>query len=749
MTLSRHISEALWYTVFLIALGAGSMAGPLAAQTQSGEAPQSENSEADAPLIDLGPLLDTLEPETEQTDSASDQPVTIPEYQRAPESGAVTAASAVPDTMLLPLRGEGAGSDRILRLSGERSTTVLTVDVAFPESAEAVVLAYRNSINVLPGRSELLIRVNGTQVPPVTPAAFEGFVNIELPRDLLVEGSNEIEVTAVHAHRIFCGPEATFQIWTEIDLAQSGVRLPRGDVPAGKESFATALAAQMALNGSVPVRIAPDASAETIRQLAVRLSGVTGIAATGVTRESLYDIADPLPPIARITVLDGPAEPARVERGADGAMVLVVVRDPDAGDGLPDLGAELPSPAPLEDIGQIEPGVATSLQDLKFTDTNAYNRYSEQRLPFRLPDDWLMLSSSEAMLRLTYSFAEGLPEGAIMLVKVNETTVRLLPLDVGGGEVLEPLDIGFSANLLKPGPNLLNFVAIVPGDPVDQQCPVTERPLVTILDDSTLRVPPTPHMTFVGLRSALTSMRADQVMVAQTSSEQSLTDEMALALVSALRPLDGRKQDENGRLAVAGVGTFENVPFAGMGLTRRELENVLMEPMPMTQIADETPMFRFIPLRPIAAGARSMFDGFINLAKPGDGALNTWLEGRNGQAVLMMPDPEAPNDLWLVVSADSDPVQVADTVSRARMSPDGPRGRLSILTEEGTWQSWQDAGAPPVLKEPLTFRNFRAVAGNYASWSPLYFSTVLFFFTVLSVVLALIFVVSTRGKRKR
>ncbi len=738
MSVARLVPKTLCCVGFLIGLLPG-LAG-----AQTGELPQAGTSDENVPIIDLRPLLETLEPEEPETSTASDQPVTVPEYARA----ATATPPSAPNSLLLPLVGDGVGRDRILRLSGEQRTAVLSVDIAAPDTVEAFALYFRNSINVLPGRSELLISVNGTEIAPVTLAAFEGFESVELPRNLLVEGRNEILVSVNQSHRIFCGPEATFQIWTEFDLSQSGVRLSQDSVPTSEESFSIALAAQLALRGSVPVRIAPEGSEPIIRQINLRLSGVGSTGSFIVRPESHYAIADTVPPIARVTVLAGPPEPVRVERGADGALVLVLVLDPADTGAFPDLDSVASGATPVADIGLLQPGVPTSLRDMKFTDTESYNRYSEQRLPFRLPDDWLMLSSAKATLRLTYGFAEGLPEGALMLVKVNETTVRLLPLDTGGGEVLAPLDIGFAANLLNPGPNEINFVTLVPGDPVDLPCPPNENPFLTISEDSTLLVPSTPHMSFVGLRGALTSMRPEQV-VSTSGAAREETDQLALALASSLRPIEARTQKDGGRLSVSGSGDFENVPTEWLGLSRRQLEGVLMAATPATEIEEAPSMFQLLPLKAIEEGARAVAAGIVDLAKPGSGPIDSWIEGRHGRALLLLPDPQTPDDLWLVISADSDPVEISETVAAARFSPFGPRGRLSLLTDEGEWQSWQDTSTPPVLREPLTFGNFRAVAGNYASWSPLYFVAILFVFTVSSVMLALIFVISTRGKRKR
>ncbi|WP_102107423.1 cellulose biosynthesis cyclic di-GMP-binding regulatory protein BcsB [Oceaniglobus roseus] len=703
-------------------------------------------SDQDVPIINLDPLLQTLPGDAPPATAEGDGPVTIPEYSRTSESA--DPLPARPDSFLTGLKSERNDPNRILRLSGERQSATLFVDVPAPADVIAFVLSYRVSINVLPSRSELLVTVNGTEAPPITLSPEDGFVAAELPVELLREGHNRIEITARQAHRIFCGPDATFAIWTEIDLGQSGVRIPSADIPMDEAGFATALNGQLATQGNVPIRMDPDASSDLLHDIAVRVSGLSGGSAVDLKLESPYDVGGAAPPLARIAILETAPATTGVRRGADGAAVLVLGGPQD---GMrAELDAILPPPEPLQDIASLVPGVTTSLADLGFTDTTTFNRYAEQRLVFRLPDDWLMLSNAEALLRLTYGFAEGLPQGALMLVKLNGTTVRLLPLDSGGGQVLEPLDIGFKANLLNPGPNALEFVTIVPGDPPDQPCPQIAGPLLTIVDDSTLLVPPTPRMSFIGLRSALTSLGPDQVVPVTPEARSPWLERLDLAIQSTLRPISGRESNAGARLNVVGADNLGAFSFGTLDLSRNDLEGLFYDRGP--EVLQE-------PVEDPSGGPRyarrvqSMVAGFARqigqLAKPGDGPLKTWIAGRKAQAALLMPDPEHPETLWLIASPGVDPALLAGDLAAARVSPDGPRGRVSILTAAGQWQNWQDASMMPVLKEPLTFRNFRNVAGNYASWSPLYFVSVLFGLTLLSVVLALIFVVSTRGRRKR
>lgn len=729
-----------------LAVTGGILAGLLALMPGSPAAAQTAPDAGEPPTIDFGPMLETLPAEEEEAPPEGDTTVSVPEYTR-PGGGVTPAAQDTePRDILVPLQNPQETGDRLVRLSGEQARETLFVNVPVLSAVKALELSYRTSINVLPDRSQLVVRVNGSELPPIRPEAFEGFETVTLPHDLLVEGRNEITVTVRQAHRIFCGPDASFAIWTELDLNTSGIRVAPAELPLDPTGLAMGLSAQLARDGAIPVRVTDDMSSRVLQGLALRLGSLREGGPVMLSQRGLYETGRTEAALARITVLPGSSEPPEIRRGGDGAIVLAIGSE--TGD-LPDLDTVLPPTAAMPDIAGLPPGRATPLADLGFDQTTNFNRYGEQRLLFRLPDDWLMLSSRVAMLRLLYGFADGLPEGALMLVKVNGTTVRLLPLDSNGGRVQPELDIGFPAPLLTAGPNELVFETIVPGDPPDLPCPAFDGPILEILTDSTLWVPQTPQMDFAGVRAPLTSLRPDQIGFAQGSQDGASAAELGRALESALRPLAGFEMREGAQLTVASVAGAQSPPLAELGLGRRDLEAVFQPPRPEALTEPVTaPGFAGGWRDSLDAAARGTARWIRDLALPGDPPLADWIRGRSGVAVLMMPETAQPDAIWLLVGAQSDPPSLAGALARARVAPHGPEGRFALLTADGTWESWQPSGVAPRLKEPLTPANFRQVAGNYASWAPLYFVAGLFALTLVSVMLALVFVITTRGRRK-
>jgi cellulose synthase operon protein B len=758
-------------------LGPAAKLGLLLLLCSSPASAQVASNAKDAPLIDFGAVLDapsgppavgTIAPApTNSTALAPIAAPTAPEIQDETlltvpsfERGANTDNPLEPQNgeVLLPLTSKKPSLDGIVRLSGEVQSETFYIDLPQAAAITSFVMSYRVSINVLPEESELQIRVNGTDALSIHPDAFDGFERISLPASMLVDGLNEIVVTLRHTHRIFCGPEATFDVWSEINTNTSGARISRDDLPIDSVGMAMAFRAQVAMAGNLPVRLIDDPNASESTKigrsndaildiLSPRLAGLRGSSPTILAPENAYGVLADTAPLARITVMHGLQSSIEMRRGGDGTAVLLLTTGLDGE--LPELGDVLPFPGPLENNALLTPDTETPLQELGFYQTNAFNRYTEQNIAFRLPDDWLLLASQKGLLRLDYSFLEGLPKGSLMLVKLNDTTIRMLPLDIDGGTSLPTLDVGFLARLLRPGANLLTFATVVPGDPPDQPCAQTTAPFVTIDSGSTLYVPSSPKMQMSDLARPMAGIHPDQI----SADNPSLTNRSAAyfpaILASALRPIADTEPMSNASLHVTVEANDAGLSLNDLGISRQEL----------LQLFKEQPT----PSEAKSANARNspgLFDRlkvYVNdigrqirqLALPDDGPLGLWLWGKRAEAVLFIPRNDAPEEVWLMVRPQSNPQTLAAVLAQARLSPEGPRGRLSILTAEGKWQSWHSSKPEPWMLEPLSISNFRTVAGNYASWSPLFYGAILMTLTLISVVLALVYIVSTRGNRKR
>jgi hypothetical protein len=695
---------------------------------------QRAGAQSAAPIVDLGG--GTVSRAT---------PDAVPGLAGMRRDGTGTETRARPEILLAP--AVPGRSDRTPRLVGERAMLDLVLDLP-PGATAALRLMWRSTVNILPERSAWTIRVNDGPALPLPPPPVDGFAPVTVPDASLVPGRNRLRLEAIQHHRIFCGPQATFDVWTEFDLSASGVPWRPEAIAATPDGFAAALAAQAARDGRIVVRGAEGVDPAALRMVAARVAAATGLGPDAVLIGPPAFDAPAMPDLARITVLPGPAPAAEITRGGDGAVVLIVVTAPGAA--LPDLADLLPQAA-AGSIGAVvdalPPGRPTALADLGLNEADAWNRYATFDVRFRLPDDWLLLASQNARLDLLYGFDSGLPRGALLLVKVNGTTVRLLPLDRGAGGMQPVLDVGFKARLLRPGVNVLRFEGIVPGDPPDLPCVQRQAPLWTVATASRLTVPPSPRMDFPAIAPALRMIGGDAVEAVPNVASP-VIGEAALVPFRLLPPGSG------GRLTVAALADAGALQLDAMGLDRRAVEAVLSAraPAPAASDGGAPPLPEAPPLIDVgflADWARAIWQGIVDTAVPGDPSLDRWLAGRHGQALLVLPDPERRGDLLLILGPGAEPGEIARRLAALRESEEAPQGRVALLEESGAWASWQPASTPPRLREPLRWGNLRDVLGNYASWSPILFVGTLLALATASAVVAMLFAVRTRGRRKR
>ena len=117
-----------------------------------------------------------------------------------------------------------------------------------------------------------------------------------------------------------------------------------------------------------------------------------------------------------------------------------------------------------------------------------------------------------------------------------------------------------------------------------------------------------------------------------------------------------------------------------------------------------------------------------------------------GTSVLLQPDPDAPAQAWLILGAQADPQRIVETLAKARWSIDGPRGQVSLYSQELGWQNWISPQRRLVLHEKLSLKNLRAVAGNFASSQPWSFIAIIMAFTLCSAIVGMIIAVLARRR---
>lgn len=308
---------------------------------------------------------------------------------------------------------------------------------------------------------------------------------------------------------------------------------------------------------------------------------------------------------------------------------------------------------------------------------------SARGVEFRLPDDWLLLGPERARLRVLRGIR---PIG----VAVNGKWAGVL---APAGDDARAPDLLFPARLLRPGANRITLLDATPWG----------AQLV-------LGVPPSARMRLPDIARALAGLGAAGV-VALTPDKAA----RARGVAALLPPGPG----VGVRLSVAGIEDLAQVPLAQVGLTPRAVALALMPPRPReagfvpatvvprpVDLAGRAHALAAASLAPLGAVAQ-------HLAGPDLGALEGWLAGRGGTAVLLTARP---GQLWMVLGPGVAPAPVAATLAAGRA--DGPHGQVAILGRDGRWQSATVPGQLPHLAEPLRPGNLRQVLGTLLSARP-------------------------------
>ena len=349
----------------------------------------------------------------------------------------------------------------------------------------------------------------------------------------------------------------------------------------------------------------------------------------------------------------------------------------------------------------------------------------------------------------------------MLLVHVNGTNVRLLPLRGEGGTLIEQFPVRFEARLLRSGINTLSFEAMIPGAPADMPCPTSDTPMLAIGESSTVTVPFSPSMYLPDMHIAFAGLTPESVLTNEMSARAYDRNDV-VTLRAALS--GGERADAvalHTQLTLLSLDDLGSIPMGGYQLGRQAIEAALLPQQAaiagLPAVAQPEHALMRIRERTDSTAAlargwdwlKNGFETALQWLQPRSGQLlEQWLEEQHGQAVLIQLDPARPSQLWMVRAPGSDMGAIASAVVAARTTSDGPRGQVSVLDNQGRWQSWTAPDRQPVLLEPVTLHNIRHVLGNFVSAMPIRYVAGLFFLALISALFALRLVIATREHRQ-
>ena len=411
----------------------------------------------------------------------------------------VETAPASPSPPVTAPRQEYAGIDRYLipaaslRFEGEMGRrswgVVLTPEQAARDARLAVT--YNSSIYVAPEDSHLRVTINDRLVldQPLAAREAAGRVTIPLPAGALVGGTNIVTFTVIQRHRTDCTVESTYDLWTEIEGAGTGLLLGGNHpdltsvsdlaavgfdstgrttieliLPAGEQSLSEAdvlrLVQAITLRGNYRqplVRIVaspdPNAGAGTL-QVAVgtarELAAIPGLPADA-------DAA----PVAALAATAGPV-PMLVVSGPDRAGVASAIDSLVKGVARPDGAVRSTintTPSQLPPVPMLNGDRTMTFSELGVPTEEFSGRRFHADFHVGLPGDFYAESYGQATILLDAAYTEAVKPGSHIDVYVNGFIAANTPLTSTSGDIFRHLPIKVALTHFRPGINRVTIEA--------------------------------------------------------------------------------------------------------------------------------------------------------------------------------------------------------------------------------------------------------------------------------------------------
>ena len=396
--------------------------------------------------------------------------------------------AAPPSTALKHLP---AGHDE-MTFRGETSHRSWSVYLARGEIERAKVfqLALKNTVALMPERSAVKLTINGHVLASVQARSPEGLtvVPVTIPAGVLVPGYNAIDVDVTMAHRVDCSVGATYELWTLLDPAQTGLVVPAASTGATR-SIDDIAAEPLAEDGTTRIALR-----------GTDVGDAAAIGRAGLFIAALVDRAGLVRPVVQIDS-DGGRGPGldvmitkagahddamrnlRILGRDDGVtfardpitdrlvLVLSGVDDADLDRQISAFTAKesrVSAPSPAGEV-KIEAETRRSFAAIGLpTESFSGRRYSSA-LDVVLPSDFYPANYDKAQLLIDSSYAANLDPDSDLVFRVNGALVSSLRLGPDRGGALQHEMVELPLRFFHPGHNEIALEAIL-STPADRQC---------------------------------------------------------------------------------------------------------------------------------------------------------------------------------------------------------------------------------------------------------------------------------------
>lgn len=434
--------------------------------------------------VALVALVDTVSAQPlENRPSSRPQPVL---FATRPSSEAGFRPLALLNDRLV-LRGELASDERSLFLTQAEALR-----------ANAVRVAYRNAVSNLPDTSRVLVLINDQTIGEVRLDATnrQGLAILPIPLGVMTAGHNAIRFVASQRHRVDCSVNATYELWSEISLSESGLiglsvaAAPRrlADLPA------------LAASGSerTPIRVRTSATPDTL-EVDRAMRAVNAVVLAASIQRPQVEMSPEAGEGAGIDLIIGADAPAgAIQLESD--LGLFSSADPETGRttltvrSIPGVDVEttirrLTEVASASAPTGSSPGrralantkgrAVHSGSSFSFAELGVETRIFDGRMQqssfgFKLPSDFFAAPYGSASLLLDSSFLGEAGPGKQISIRVNDQIAAVVPIHQRGPGEADQRRIELPMQMFKPGANSVAVEAHLA--PVDSACDATVAP---------------------------------------------------------------------------------------------------------------------------------------------------------------------------------------------------------------------------------------------------------------------------------
>lgn len=425
--------------------------------------------------------------------SATDDGRATPNVQSTaggPSDGKLREAGAYLRRMPVNLHG--------YRLRGEIDATEWPVYLTDAEARAGLKfrVSYLTAISVMPEASVLTLIVNDVAIGQTNLQAPSGTrqVSFDIPADLMRSGWNSIRLTTDMRHRVDCSLGATYELWTQLDAANTGLLVYGAPSRVLDAPDVASLAPDSF--GAFPIRaVIPGRT--TLDNMDQVMKAVQGVALRARFLQPVVDVGAAADGEAGMNLLVGQYKDLARQPGIEalgsvlgprtallpataGRRAMLVVTGQNEADVAQALG-NLTRP---EEPRGTRAGLAAlanyrglrvagagriPLSELNIPSVEFNGRLFRVSFDLVLPPDFYTSDYAKVILRLDGGYVAGLGPEPQIAISVNGRDAATTVLSRRDGDVFRRNEIPFPLGRLKPGFNRVEILARVPS-PADRTC---------------------------------------------------------------------------------------------------------------------------------------------------------------------------------------------------------------------------------------------------------------------------------------